>query len=636
MTLINQDYVYEAVNEAYCQAHRKTRDEVIGQVVTQVWGKERYLRGIKIHLDRCFAGEIVRYQEWFEFATLGRRYFDVAYYPYRNKGGVVTHAVVVSRDITENKLVEDELQKTVQQLEVAYKHASAYAQDLHEQITKRELMEEALRQSEERTRSVVNNVVDGIITLDPDYYIESFNPAAESIFGYAAAEVVGQPINLLIPDQLDEWRTGQHSREMWGLRRDNTSFPMDFAVSEFHLGEQQMFIGIVRDITEQKNLEEQLRQAQKMEAIGRLAGGVAHDFNNILTVISGYSELLLRQCPDPADPRREDILLIKNASERATNLTRQLLAFSRQQNMRPQVVNLNLVITNVEKMLYRLLTAEIELTTTLAADLGQVRADPGQIDQVLMNLVVNARDAMPRGGQLTIKTKNVNLNQTHIRRHFKVPPGAYVVLTVTDTGTGIDDNTLRQIFDPFFTTKETGKGTGLGLSTVYGIVRQSDGHIIVESELDQGTTFQIYLPRLKNPVEIVPSQEVSPQTSLRGTETILLVEDETNVRRVAHRFLQKQGYTVLEADHPQVALEICHQYQGQIDLLITDVIMPSMNGRELAEQLVSTYPHLKVLYISGYTDDVLSEQGMLATEMMLLEKPFSSEALAQKVREALR
>jgi CheY-like chemotaxis protein len=243
---------------------------------------------------------------------------------------------------------------------------------------------------------------------------------------------------------------------------------------------------------------------------------------------------------------------------------------------------------------------------------------------------------MPRGGQLTIKTKNVNLNQTHICRHFKVPPGAYVVLTVTDTGTGIDDNTLRQIFDPFFTTKETGKGTGLGLSTVYGIVRQSDGHIVVESELEQGTTFQIYLPRLKNPVEIVPRQEVSPQTSLRGTETILLVEDETNVRRVAHRFLQKQGYTVLEADHPQVALEICQQSRGQIDLLITDVIMPTMNGRELAEQLVSAYPRLKVLYISGYTDDVLSEQGMLATEMMLLEKPFSSEALAQKVREALR
>ena len=521
MTLINKDRIYEAVNEAYVEAYHKSREEMVGHLVTDVWGQERYQAGIKTHLDRCFAGEEVRYQEWFEFASLGRRYFDVAYYPYRNAAGLITHAVVISRDITQSKQTEDTLQETIQKLEEAYKQVSSYAEELQVEITERKL------------------------------------------------------------------------------------------------------------------IEEQLRQAQKMEAIGRLAGGVAHDFNNILTVIVGYSELLLQRFSDPGDPNRQDVELIRNASERASNLTRQLLAFSRQQTLHPQRLNLNLVIANIEKMLRRLLTENIEFTIRLAPDLGQIKADPSQIDQVLMNLAVNALDAMPEGGSFTIETANKDLSEPYNKHHLQAPPGSYALLTVTDTGSGMDDETLRRIFDPFFTTKEPGKGTGLGLSTVYGIVRQSNGFILIDSQPDQGTMFQIYLPRATDEPQPTPSSIPLSVAASSGSETILLVEDDASVRRVIKHFLMKQGYNVLEAGHPQDALQLCDHFEGELDLLITDVVMPLMNGKVLAQRLTQTYPDLKVLYISGYVDDALNGQDGAASNIMLLEKPFSSNDLGQKVREAL-
>ncbi len=644
MTLINRDLVYEAVNEAYCQAHQLDRDEVVGQLVNEVWGDKRYEKKIRMHLEECFAGNEVRYQEWFGFATLGQRYFDVAYYPYRDAQGIVTHAVVISRDITQSKLVEVTLNDTVRKLEQAYRQTSTYAEELQQEVSEREAAEEALRYSEALTRSVVNNVVDGIITTDADFVIESLNPAAEEIFGYAAGDVLHQSIDLLIPGQSMLMATNENhkatrsmrSRDIYGIRQDKTNFPMDLAVSAFELGEKKMYIGIVRDITDQKNLEEQFRQAQKMEAIGRLAGGVAHDFNNILTVISGYSELLLRQYPDPNDPARGDVELIKSASSRAAELTRQLLAFSRQQTLRPQLISLNNLVLNLERMLHRLLTPEIKLTTDLAPELASILADPGQVDQVLMNLAVNARDAMPGGGELRVKTEDVTLDRPYHRSHFTVPAGDYVRLAVSDTGTGMDAETLRRVFDPFFTTKAPGKGTGLGLSTVYGIIRQSNGYIVIDSEINVGTTIYIYFPQAEaytRTNHFVP--ETMPTDNLRGDETILLVEDESTVRMIARRFLQKQGYTVLEASHPEAALKLCKERHDEIDLLLTDIIMPYMNGRELADQLLGHYPELKVLYISGYADDALSEYDLISRETILLEKPFSSEELARKVRETL-
>jgi CheY-like chemotaxis protein len=327
---------------------------------------------------------------------------------------------------------------------------------------------------------------------------------------------------------------------------------------------------------------------------------------------------------------------IQEAGERAAVLTHQLLAFSRRQTVQPKVLNLNDVITDIQKMLRRLIDKTIEMHLNLDPKLGSVEVDIGQLTQVLMNLVVNSRDAMPKGGKLTIETSNVELNDTYLEKHLEVAPGPYVLLSVSDTGVGMDTEDQRHIFEPFFTTKEEGKGTGLGLSTVYGIIRQNNGYIWVYSELDQGTVFKIYLPRvLEDEDELLLMPRPVQVTSLVGTETILLVEDEANVRLVARKFLQKQGYTVLEAGHPREALELCRQDNHQIDLLITDVIMPNMSGRELAEQLNRMYPQLKVLYVSGYTNEALNQYGVIGAGISFLEKPFSSESLAHKVRETL-
>jgi PAS domain S-box-containing protein len=396
-----------------------------------------------------------------------------------------------------------------------------------------------------------------------------------------------------------------------------------------------------RDITEQKKLEaererleDQLRSAQKMEAIGSLAGGVAHDFNNLLSVILSYTGFAMEAVQDD-DPLTSDLLEVKNAAERAAALTRQLLAFSRKQVLQPVALDLNQVAAGIEKMLRRILGEDIELVQALAPDLGLTLADPGQFEQVLMNLVVNARDAMPAGGRLTIETSNVEFDEEYAARHVAVKPGSYVQLAVSDTGCGMDERTLEHLFEPFFTTKEKGKGTGLGLSTVYGIVQQSGGHIWVYSEQGQGTTFKVYLPRERSAtVATVITPPTVPMRST-GTETILVVEDEEALRKVARRSLEAAGYQVLTAADGDEALLESAQHAGEVHLLLTDVVMPRMSGRAVAQAILMTRPTVKVLYMSGYTENAISHHGALDAGTHFLAKPFTSTALKEKVRAVL-
>jgi PAS domain S-box-containing protein len=394
-----------------------------------------------------------------------------------------------------------------------------------------------------------------------------------------------------------------------------------------------LVLGVAVDITERRKLEQQLLQSQKMDAIGRLAGGVAHDFNNLLTVIIGYSELLLYQL-QPNDPIRSSIQDIHKAAERAASLTSQLLAFGRKQIFQTKIIDLNSLIVNLEKMLGRLLGEDVEIKVSQSLDLKKIVADPSKIEQVIINLALNAREAMPEGGKLIITMANVELDEQYTREHIDVKPGQYVILAISDTGYGMDEKTLEHIFEPFFTTKETGKGTGLGLATVYGIVKQSGGHIWVYSEPNHGTMFKIYFPQAveANGVQVKTDElDQSP----RGTETVLLAEDEDLVMNLATRVLREKGYSVIKASNGEEALQIAHTYKGKIDLLLTDVVMPRISGRALANKIGLVRPDIKILFISGYTGDAIAHRGILEPGTAFLEKPFTPASLALKVREVL-
>jgi PAS domain S-box-containing protein len=398
-------------------------------------------------------------------------------------------------------------------------------------------------------------------------------------------------------------------------------------------GAPRLILGLAQDVTDHKRLEEQLMQAQKMEAVGRLAGGVAHDFNNLLTAIIGYSQITLFKLATD-DPLRREIEEIIKAGERAAALTSQLLAFSRKQVLNPQVLNLNQMIENMSKMVRRVIGEDIELETMLGSPLGQVKVDPGQIDQVLLNLVINARDAMPEGGKITIETTNVYLDEEYARTHVAVQTGAYVMLAISDTGVGMDAFTRARIFEPFFTTKSVDKGTGLGLSTVYGIVTQTGGHIWVYSEVNQGTVFKIYLPRVDEVA--IAEGEVEERSDLQGHETVLVVEDEMQVSRLIVKVLKEHGYKVLEASRAEDALNlVAAQRNENIDLLLTDVIMPGMSGKTLATQFRVIRPNTKILFISGYTDNAIVHHGILDPGIAFVQKPFTPHALTRKVREIL-
>jgi len=394
-------------------------------------------------------------------------------------------------------------------------------------------------------------------------------------------------------------------------------------------------VGIERKRAEEalRQSEERLRQGQKMEAVGRLAGGVAHDFNNLLTVITSYSDLLLEDLALD-DPKRDDVGEIRKAAEGAAALTRQLLAFSRQQVLEPKVLDLKAIVTGTEKLLRRLIGEDVQLTTALAPDLGAVKADPVQLEQIIINLAVNARDAMPTGGRLTIEAANVEMDEVYVRSHAPARPGHYVMLAMSDTGIGMDEQTKARIFEPFFTTKERGKGTGLGLATVYGIVKQAGGFIWVYSEPGRGTSFKVYLPRVDEPVEPAVARTATAEPG-RGTETVLVVEDAASVRMVTRQVLERYGYAVLEAPNGDTALRLAAKHHGPIHLLLTDVVMPGLSGRQLAEQLAQLRPDMKVLYVSGYGDSAVVHHGILAAGVAYLQKPFTPESLARRVRDAL-
>jgi two-component system, cell cycle sensor histidine kinase and response regulator CckA len=420
---------------------------------------------------------------------------------------------------------------------------------------------------------------------------------------------------------------------IWRHRtKSGKSIEIEAAVYPIEYGGRPAELAVLLDITGRRQLEEQLRQAQKMEAVGMLAGGIAHDFNNLLTIITGYSQLILNNLRTE-DPNRHFVEQIIKAGERAAALTSQLLAFSRRQILQPRVLDLNKLVTSLSTMLRRLIGEDIDLRLVLPADLGTVSADAGQIEQVLMNLAVNARDAMPKGGVLTIETANVTLDERYAGRHIAVKPGPYVLLAVSDNGTGMDEATKSRLFEPFFTTKGTGKGTGLGLSTVFGIVKQSGGSVAVYSEPARGTSVKVYLPRNDQPASL--EAEGAQASAMRGTETILLVEDDEMVRTLVRETLERNGYKILDAAGPIEARRIADQYRQPIQLLITDVVMPKVSGRDLADQLTRRRPDLKVLYMSGYTDNAVLNNGILQKEVAFLQKPFTPLALTDKVREVL-
>jgi len=512
-------------------------------------------------------------------------------------------------------------------------------------VTERHNTKEALRRSEANYRSLIDNAPYGICRVDANNRILDANPALVDMLGYMTEnELIGADLTAQIFANPEEGRkalpeagatTHVTGGECTWRKRDGTSIVVHLSVRFVRGAESRSdyYELVAENITEQRALETQLRQAVKMEAIGRLAGGVAHDFNNLLMVIKGHAELLLERVGTD-EWAHQKVEQVQRAADRAASLTRQLLAFSRMQLLQPKVIDLNFVVGEMGRLLPRLIGEDIDLTIQLSADLGRVKADQTQIEQVIMNLAVNARDAMPDGGKLQIETSNVELDEAYARRHPPLTPGSFVLLAVTDSGIGMDAETQAHIFEPFFTTKEKGKGTGLGLATVYGVVKQSGGFVWVYSEKNRGTTFKIYLPRIAEPVEASRGADAGGETPM-GRETILLAEDEDAVRDIAREFLQLSGYTVLEASDGASALALAEKHDGPIQLLVTDMIMPGMSGRELAQRLVEKRPELKIVFMSGYTEYTTFRQGTILENEILLTKPFTRVTLARTVRDTL-
>ena len=503
--------------------------------------------------------------------------------------------------------------------------------------------EQALRRSEARYRSLVQSSVYGIYRASLQGRFLDVNPALISMLGYASAEEV-----LLLDPEKDIFANPEEQNRLFeqflntgrldGIdakwkRKDGSTIIVRISGRAVASEDEPADVleAIAEDVTERRALEEQFRQAQKMEAVGRLAGGVAHDFNNLLMVISGYAEVILSKL-EFDNPLTEKARAIQQAADRATTLTRQLLAFSRKQLLELKVVDVNAIVSDMERLLRPLIGENVELVAKLASNAGYTRADAGQLEQVLMNLVVNAKDAMPNGGTLTIQTDNIVIDDSSRGQTF-IHPGSYVMLSVSDTGSGMDKETQSRIFEPFFTTKEKGKGTGLGLSTVYGIVKQSGGYVVVQSELGRGSTFHIYLPQVEGAAE----NHAAPATraAAGGTETILLVEDEESVRQLVRDTLESKGYKIVDAENGEAGIAAAARHNGKIDLVITDVVMPGMGGREMAQQILKTHPGTKVLYLSGYTEDAVLSEGGLDNATAFLQKPFTLQNLSRKVREVL-
>jgi hypothetical protein len=515
-------------------------------------------------------------------------------------------------------------------------------------VTARKEAELRLQESEEQYRLLFqSNPQPMWVYAEDTLAFLAVNDAAVRHYGYSRDELLAMTIRDIRPPEeakiLDEFvvqrrqgrgRSAFHSPRVWKHRKkDGTLIDVEIAGSPIELRGRPAWLTLVTDITEKKRLEAQLLQSQKMESVGRLAGGVAHDFNNLIGVITGYGDLLQRDV-GPGHPAFGRVAEIRRAADRAAALTRQLLAFSRKQVLEPKVLDLNAVVADVDKMLRRLIGEDVQLVTVFGRDLGRVKADPGQMEQVIVNLAVNARDAMPHGGKLIIETGNADLDQSYARSRPDARPGPHVMLAISDTGHGMDAETLSHMFEPFFTTKEKGKGTGLGLATVYGIVRQSGGHVMVYSEPGRGTTFKVYLPRFDEGEEPAVTTAV-PEPAAPGTETILLVEDEASLRVMIREILESAGYVVLEAPTPEEAVASAGGHAGTIHLLLTDVVLPRMSGRQVAEAVRSSRPEANVIFMSGYTDDAISHHGILEPGTHFLQKPFTTDGLLRKVRQVL-
>lgn len=518
-------------------------------------------------------------------------------------------------------------------------------------ITERKRAEDALRKSEEQYRILFesNPQPMWVFDLETSRFL-ALNEAAVRHYGYSREQFLSMTLADIHPDEDAARLAGEELEKIDGLRQlgewrhrsaDGQTIEVEVTANATNFGGRRAGLVLINDITARKRAQEalsasqmQLQQSQKLEAVGQLAGGVAHDFNNLLTAIIGFSDLSLRRM-DEDDPIRRNLEEIKKAADRAASLTRQLLAFSRKQILEPKVLDLNAVVKDMYKMLRRLIGEDMDLATRAGADLGKVKADPGQVEQILLNLVVNARDAMPHGGKVTIETANVTLDERYAFEHVPVQTGDYVMLAISDTGCGMDKETQSHIFEPFYTTKEAGKGTGLGLSTVYGIVKQSGGFIWVYSEVGKGTSFKIYLPLVSADLRVAEKREQVLPTDLSGDETILLVEDDEVVRRMARLILESRGYQVLAARDGREALQVFCEHFSEIDLLLTDVIMPGMSGRVLAERVAALCPELPVLYMSGYTDDAIVRHGLLGDQLEFIQKPFAPEALTRRVRSVL-
>jgi PAS domain S-box-containing protein len=613
---VNSEGIVTSWNDGAARIYGYTAEEIIGQHRNRFFTPEEVASGTPQHeLNQATANGWFSEEAWRVHKDGSRFWANGTMAALRDAAGELRGFVKVVRDLTERKHAETELQKNVAALQLRDRAIRAVSQ--------------------------------GILITDPhqpDNPIIYASQGFEKLTGYSAEEVIGRNCRILQGPKTDPAvgkqvreaiRAGQEcSVEILNYRKDGTPFWNALFVTPVRDEQGQLvhFIGVQADVTERRKLEGQVRQSQKMEAFGQLAGGVAHDFNNLLTIISGYSEILLGLLPSN-DPKRSSVKAISEAGERAAGLTRQLLSFSRQTVLEPQVLDLNTVVTEAEKMLRRMIGEDVQLTAVLDPNISRVKVDPHQMGQVLMNLAVNARDAMPQGGKLTIETRNVELDEAYINTHIEVQAGRYVLLTVSDTGSGMTSEVKARIFEPFFTTKGVGKGTGLGLSVVHGIVKQSNGQIGAYSELGVGTTFKIYLPAVEE--EVATSSAPDPTQVGRGTETVLLVEDEDGVREIALLSLQTKGYMVLPAASGKEAMRMVNKFTGSIDILVTDVVMPEMSGRQLAEILRPRFPQMKVLYLSGYTDDAVVRHGILQAEVAFLQKPYTPMGLLRKVRQVL-
>jgi two-component system cell cycle sensor histidine kinase/response regulator CckA len=520
-------------------------------------------------------------------------------------------------------------------------HQGRYSQQLEREVDSRT---NALSASEQRYRALFDNAKDAIAVLTPEGIVREMNCRWEEIVGAPREQLIGRHVREFAARGAGDENGASHplivastdavSAPISIATADGRRLLMEFSHAAIEVAGETLVLTIGRDVTEQRQLAEQLRQSQKLEVIGQLAGGVAHDFNNILTAILGFCELLLMEL-EPNHVGRTDVFEIKSAGERAAGLTQQLLAFSRKQILQANVLDINSVIKGMEAMLRRLIAAHIDLVVSLQPEIGAIKIDPTQLEQIVVNLVVNAADAMPKGGKLTVETSNVRLDQHYRGRHLPVTPGDYVLLAVSDTGIGMDEATSRRMFEPFFTTKELGKGTGLGLATVYGIVKQSGGDIWVYSEPGHGSAFKIYLPAVTARLSVATRIATAPETAPRGSETILVVEDDEAVRRLARLILERIGYRVVEAENPREAVRVADRFGERIDLLLSDLIMPESDGAPLIDRLTKIHPDLRVLYISGYADEAVVRHGVIVEGTPFLQKPFTPLGLSGKVREVL-